>query len=464
MFMPYPKNRNRGVIAMAFWKKNRKREPEELPEEKKAGLIRRLYLKIKSIDWKNPLNRWKLLFASLFSLLILMGFVGGAIAYTSTQSFCSVCHEMAAEHVTTQAGAHSEIQCTQCHIEPGAVNLVVHKVMSLKEVYYHIIGPPDPIVQTVGVLDENCKQCHSKNRLVSATGDLIVNHDGHIDEGIPCISCHAGVAHAKVVERGINDSTTYDAWTKDNAKKLMGKQYMSPNMGTCIDCHDKVNQGEKPWKDEAYSLPENPHKEQAGESDSNDGHKVEAAENKNETEKNAHERTQDIILQAIGQQKADVKLSMECFTCHQEINTPKNHDNEVWNQSHGDFALGELDQCINCHQDAKWVRKFEKQDIEELLKGSQEKEQYTQNMVIVKEESRQNHFCSTCHANRPPGHLDSDTWLTAHAPKAQTNEEKAGCYVCHDKEKAEGSTEGTHATTEVYCQFCHRTGFKSEKL
>jgi cytochrome c-type protein NapC len=191
---------------------------------------------------------------------------------------------------------------------------------------------------------------------------------------------------------------------------------------------------------------------------------VEAAEVEVQTEEVSHERTQDIILQAIGKQKTDVKLSMECFTCHQEINTPKNHDNLEWNQNHGDFAFNEVDQCVNCHMDTKWVRKFEKQDIHELLKGSKEKEKYTPNMVVVKDQARDNHFCSTCLGNRPPGHVDSDTWLTAHAPKAATNEEKASCYVCHDKEKPDGSNGGTKAATDVYCQFCHRTGFKSEKL
>ncbi len=29
-------------------------------------------------------------------------------------------------------------------------------------------------------------------------------------------------------------------------------------MGTCIECHDKVNNGEKPWKDVAYLVPPNP--------------------------------------------------------------------------------------------------------------------------------------------------------------------------------------------------------------
>ena len=218
---------------MKFWKKKQKVQTEDT--EKKPGLFKRLWRKFRSIDWKNPVNRWKLLFASLFAVVALSGTMYGAIAFTSNPEFCSWCHEMAPEYVTFQASAHSEIKCTQCHIEPGAVNMLLHKVESMKEVYYHIVGPPDPIVQTVAVPNINCVQCHSENRLVTATGDLIVNHSEHIKEDIPCITCHSGVAHAKVVERGINYQKDLDYWTVENTEKLVSADYMKPNMGTCID-------------------------------------------------------------------------------------------------------------------------------------------------------------------------------------------------------------------------------------
>ncbi len=440
---------------MAFWKKTKK--GQDNPVEKKPGLFRRLWRKIKEIDWKNPVNRWKLLFAALVVLVVGLGGMSGVVAFTNNPAFCNACHEMAPEYETFAASAHSEATCVDCHIAPGGpINMLLHKAESLKEVYYHIVGGPDPIVQTVAVLDDNCLVCHSENRLVSATGDLIVAHKKHVDEDIPCVVCHSGVAHSKVVERDINDSSTYDDWTTENATKLMSKEYMNPNMGTCIDCHNKVNSGKKPWKDYAYQLPENGALANHGKDD-----KHAVAEG---AKKDSHKETQNIILQAVGKQKVDVKLSMECATCHQEINTPKNHDNAAWDQNHGPHALTELDQCINCHTDSKWIRFFENQNIKELISTGNEKEKYTANPVVVKDQSRQNRFCSTCHADRPVGHVDSDTWLTAHADKAQTNEQKGNCYVCHDNEKPSESKEKVKAPTDVYCQFCHRTGFKGEQL
>lgn len=430
-----------------------KKNTQRNENEKKPGILRRAWMKIKNIDWKNPINRWKLLFGSLLFVIIMGATTYGALALTSTPTFCSACHEMAPEHVTYTASAHSEIKCTQCHIPPGAKNFVVHKVKSLKEVYYHFVGPPDPIVQTEAVENVACLQCHSSNRLVSATGDLIVNHEGHIDAEIPCITCHSGVVHAKVVERGLNTSDTYDYWTQENADKLIKSEYLRPNMGTCIDCHDKVNHGEEPWRDIAYSLPEGGH----GHGDENE-----------EDESEAHvpyvvaetEKTENIILQAIGKQKTDVKLSMECNVCHLEVSTPNHHEAEDWDQNHGKFAIKELDQCMDCHQESKWIKTMPKESIESLINATATKAKYIEDMGTVKKEVRDNAFCGTCHAERPPNHLESDEWLTSHANLAKTKVEKEECFVCHDNYKVEETT----APTDVYCEYCHRTGFKEEGL
>ncbi|AGK55690.1 cytochrome c3 family protein [Bacillus sp. 1NLA3E] len=448
---------------MAFWKKKYNFEPEQNPEGENPGGTGKKDGNNNMRETKKSLHRWKLLVVSLTGFIAFLGLIYGVITFTSTPTFCATCHEMAPEHVTFQKSAHNQIKCTQCHIKPGIGNLLIHKVESLKEVYSHIVGPPDPIVQTVAVLEENCKKCHTKNRLISATGDLIVNHKGHIEEGIPCITCHSGVVHAKVVERGINDSSTYDAWTMKNSDKLMGEQYEKPNMGTCIDCHDQVNEGKQPWKDISYSLPEKVQEKKTKEVGV--GFKATAEMEAGVLERDIPENTQKIILQAIGQQKDNVKISMECFTCHQKINTPKNHDLEAWDQRHGDLALKGLDRCLKCHQDSKWIKRVEKQDIKTLLKVSKEKVVYKQDLSTVTAISRTNHFCRTCHINRPDDHLDRYTWLTdTHRNDSGTKEQRQNCYVCHDLKKPDEKTKDVSAPSDVYCEFCHKNGFVDEPL
>jgi nitrate/TMAO reductase-like tetraheme cytochrome c subunit len=467
---------------VAIWgKKNKDKDPESREDRKKAGLIRGLWRKFRGIDWKNPVNRWKLLFVSLVGCIVVFGGGYGVLTMTNSPTFCASCHEMAPEYSTFTASAHNQISCVQCHIKPGFTNMITHKMKSVKEVYYHVTGVPEQIVQTQeeAVSNENCLQCHSKNRLVTASGDLKVNHKGHIEEDIPCITCHAGVVHAKMATRGINVEEVRGKWTVESAEKLMEKKYLRPNMGTCIDCHDQVNNGVKPWKEAAYNVPPNPEelekqieenkKEGATETTKETATEVttEATHQAETTEAEAlaaHEqKTQDIILQAVGKQQKDVKLSMRCETCHKKVKVPKSHKVEGWNGQHGGTALQELDKCVNCHQDSKWIREIPKEDIISLLKMKESKTKYTPNITIVKDQSRINKFCSACHSNRPSGHVDSDQWLTAHASKAKTDNQKSECFVCHDREKPKpGSTE-VKAPTDVYCQYCHRTGFKSDK-
>ena len=464
---------------MAIWgkKKNKEADPDTRENRKKVGLIRRLWQKFRAIDWKNPVNRWKLLFVSLVGCIVVFGGGYGVLQFTNSPSFCSSCHEMQPEYTSYTASAHNQISCVQCHIKPGTVNMLTHKMKSMKEVYYHVTGVPKQIVQTEeeAVSSQNCLQCHSKNRLVTASGDLKVNHKGHIEKGIPCITCHSGVVHAKMASRGINIEEVRGDWTKASAEKLMEEKYLRPNMGTCIDCHDKVNKGEKPWLEASYSVPPNPEEAAKKLEESKTGTTSEtttaaatASEKTTTTSETeaanlaAHDKnTQDIILQAIGKQQKDVKLSMACETCHKKVKVPKSHKVAGWNGAHGSTAIQSLDKCVNCHQDSKWNRAIPKQDIISLLKMKEIKTNYVPNLTVVKEQTRINKFCSACHADRPSGHGTSDAWLTGHAKKALTADQKSECFVCHDNKKPVAGSTTPKAPTDVYCQYCHRTGFKS---
>ncbi len=466
------------VRKMAFWGKKKKETNPDAREDRKAGLFRKLWQKLRNIDWKDPVTRWKVMFISLIGLIVVGGGSYGALTLTNSPTFCSSCHEMAPEYSTFTASAHNNITCVQCHIKPGTINMLTHKVKSLKEVYYHVTGVPKQIVQTEEevVSNENCMQCHSKNRLVTASGDLKVNHKGHIDEGIPCISCHAGVVHAKMAARGINTDEVRGDFTKETAEKIMEKKYLRPNMGTCIDCHDKVNNGEKPWKDVSYLVPPNPEEvekkidetkkesvsETAKETTAKPAEGTPGSGTAEELAKAHEEKTQELILQAIGKQQKDVKISMSCETCHKKLNIPKTHKAVDWNQNHGTTAILKLDQCMNCHQDSKWIREIPKEDIISLLKMGNEKVIYTPNVTLAKDQARTNKFCAACHADRPAGHGESDQWLTAHASQAKTADQKAECFVCHDREKPAADSTSAKAPTDVYCQYCHRTGFKSD--
>jgi nitrate/TMAO reductase-like tetraheme cytochrome c subunit len=337
---------------------------------------------------------------------------------------------MAPEYQTYTASAHDQISCVQCHIKPGFKNLITHKLKSTKEVYYHVTGIPNQIVQTAdeAIPNKNCLQCHSKNRLVTASGDLKVNHKGHIEKEIPCITCHAGVAHGKTAARGLNVSEYLGYWTKDTTKKVMEEKYLRANMGTCIDCHEKVNNGEKPWEDITYSLPPNPERSEIENQDKN---------------------TQNIILKRIAKQKVDAKLSMNCETCHKEIKVPNSHGKFDWASNHGNTAMEGLDNCLNCHEDSKWFKDIPKDNVAAFFLMENPK-------LTDFERIRKNSFCSNCHSTDPSSHAIGP-WIKGHAYASIDDKEKWKCYVCHNEKKPLPGE--AKAPTEVYCEYCHKDGF-----
>ncbi len=411
-------------------------EGEKHHKSKKPFIVKRLWRKLREVNWKDPLNKWKLLFISIITFIFIVFFTYGVVAGTSTNTFCASCHEMSPEYTTHVFTAHSEQKCVSCHIETGIANTVTAKVMAMKELYHHVTKTvPDPIYPTMVVRDTTCLSCHSQNRNVTPSNDLIVNHSGHIDVGIPCITCHAGVAHAKVVERGISTHDTYDLWNEENADKLISRNYISPNMGTCIDCHQQVNEGGEPWQDDDYllSVPAN---------------RIDPSE----------VIPSNQVFENIFGQGESVQLSMECATCHLEVTTPENHNVTNWENKHGSAALEQLNQCLNCHDEDKWLRSVQPQSMEELLysSGGPNLEFYVPDMNVVQSESRNATFCYTCHTERPAGHGSSNDWLRGHAEYALTKQQQEGCFVCHDNQKETILT----APTDVYCEACHRTGLQ----
>jgi nitrate/TMAO reductase-like tetraheme cytochrome c subunit len=394
----------------------------------------------------------KLVFGLVGFLAILAGCGYGIHTYASSPSFCSSCHEMQPESVTHTVSAHKQISCVKCHDKPGLNNIITNSGNLLADVNAHFKGIPEHITETKerAISNDNCLQCHKRNELVKATGDLIVNHPGHIKEGIRCITCHEGLDHAKMAERGLNLSKDIDKWNKANAEKLIEAKYVRPNMGTCIDCHDKVNKGQKPWKDMNYVMQPIPQETNSMVEVQVPGLENVSANTKTEQDK----KTQNLILQAIGKQKANVKVSMECTTCHKIVKIPVVHKNVDWKVNHGSMALQELDKCLNCHQDSKWVREVPKEDIMSILEMGSQKDKYTPNYELVKEQSRTNKFCSTCHSQQPPSHTQSNDWSTDHAVASVKDSEKEKCYICHDKEKPKTGSKAIKGPAES-CQSCH---------
>ncbi len=168
-------------------------------------------------------RRWKLTLGLLFGLFVFSVGVGvsGAyvLAYTSTEEFCTGCHEMSynlAEykgtiHDTNRTGVRAI--CTDCHVphEPGP--LVWAKIKASKDVFYTYISPSIDTPEKFeakratmahrvwkDMVDSDSHQCRSCHRADKMSVELQsakaqVRHAKAKVDGKTCIECHFGIAH-----------------------------------------------------------------------------------------------------------------------------------------------------------------------------------------------------------------------------------------------------------------------------
>ncbi|WP_316570443.1 NapC/NirT family cytochrome c [Neobacillus sp. YIM B06451] len=281
-----------------------------------------------------------LLFLVLF---FTIGFVG--LETSSSSEFCSSCHEMKPEYYTWKASSHGEVDCVNCHIEPGVENLAKAKGNGLVELYKKQTQTyTAPIRMPKDIPDKSCERCHNVyKRDVTPSGDLIIPHDKHKNEGIECIQCHSGVAHAKIADRKITYKTDYLKWNEHQGKSIMSDtKYTKPQMDTCMECH-----------------------------------------------------------------KAR-KAPLECTACHQSSMVPENHKTSEFKLGgHGKIKPSDLQTCDKCHSYmSSQSYDFFKEELN--YKKYLNNEQTGVNIqTTVSQYAKANTFCKNCHGQQPKSHKQS---------------------------------------------------------
>ena len=256
--------------------------------------------------------------------------------YEGSNKECLGCHEMNPEIATWKISSHSKIPCTACHnVNPAD--------------YQSKIGLNQrPIKMTTAIHNSVCEQCHTVNRDVTPSGDLIVPHQKHSAAGVTCVKCHAGVVHAKIAERGITAEGTlsdYNAWNESAAKKLSIRFYTQPDMWTCINCHKAANVTRRCGACHT-TIPDLPsHNSSTWQSD----HGKIARANVGECTKCHVTPGQAMfITPTTGDKAADFARAQSfCFTCHNQ--RPKMHTN-TWLRIHPENTIEKGNQnCFTCH-------------------------------------------------------------------------------------------------------------------
>ena len=190
-------------------------------------------------DVRSRQGRLKLLILVTGLLLVITAITGIAINATSTPQFCSSCHEMRPEYLTWQVSSHKDVSCIQCHVGPGLGSLLEDKFRALGQVYEHVTGKvPDPIRMAEDIPNVNCLRCHNVAQN-DGVGDIRAPHSVHLDAGLTCVTCHRGVAHGTIAERGQNTKANSALWDTAKAQQEMQPANQELSMKECLACHQK---------------------------------------------------------------------------------------------------------------------------------------------------------------------------------------------------------------------------------
>ncbi len=104
-------------------------------------------------------------------MLSAVGFVGifagvSVISWTETADFCGRCHTMAPELQAYSSGAHRNVTCGECHVEPGVAGWVKAKMNGTRQLIDTVLGTyPTPIHppehEALPSAEHSCEECHS---------------------------------------------------------------------------------------------------------------------------------------------------------------------------------------------------------------------------------------------------------------------------------------------------------------
>lgn len=242
--------------------------------------------------------------AVILLIIIILAGSGGLITVSEQTWFCNSCHIMNPYYASWQASGHSEVNCLECHIDPGFAGIVRAKLNGIAQAVDYSLArnstKPNALVGDASCLRDGC---HTTESLSAEPVTFIddrykFSHQGHIGatvSGLPllCTTCHShfeGEEHFKVstqvcfichfskADTGVDvrlvDTRCWDchdapagSFRRGNAEidhskfiiaqldceQMCHNRQVDPNTHVkdvqCLDCHGFRNQGQYNAKD-----------------------------------------------------------------------------------------------------------------------------------------------------------------------------------------------------------------------
>ena len=224
------------------------------------------------LTWRNADLRRLVYFVgatTVLNIVIASQLSYGAVTYMDTTTFCGLtCHTvMQPEYTAYQNSPHSNVECVQCHIGPGAGWFVRSKLSGVGQVFAVVFNTyPRPIptpVHNLRPARETCEACHwpqkygedrikivhkyAEDEANTQTETVLLMKIGGGNNGIGIHGTHLGKGVTiryrsdesrqtiPWVEYSSNGKTTVYASTEAKAADPAGQ----PREMDCMDCHNR---------------------------------------------------------------------------------------------------------------------------------------------------------------------------------------------------------------------------------
>ena len=150
----------------------------------------------------NALRKMSLKKKILLALGVLGGFGLVGFKVTGKPGFCNTCHIMNPYYSSWKASAHNEVNCMDCHSEPGFVGYAKGKSVAPAHLINYVLGR-EPTKPNATVRDASClrPECHNTEKLASENvsfNGVKFTHKTHVAKvvdgiTISCTTCHSHI-------------------------------------------------------------------------------------------------------------------------------------------------------------------------------------------------------------------------------------------------------------------------------
>jgi len=180
----------------------------------------------------------------LVIVFLLAVVTGGAIMVTGQPGFCNSCHVMNSYYDSWTKSEHANVNCLDCHLQPGFTGYIRGKVNGLAQAVDCMVGRIGTKPRAT-VKDTSCTRsdCHKIDELKTDKVDyngIHFTHEKHIGKVIDGIHVACGTCHSHFEGKehfSVNNDVCFTCHFLGGA--TAGEK--NPVKTSCLQCHDVPN-------------------------------------------------------------------------------------------------------------------------------------------------------------------------------------------------------------------------------